>query len=350
MVGLAIAAELGDVVLVEKESSFGQETSSRNSEIIHAGIYYEKDSLKAKLCVEGKDLLYAFCKENNIPHAKPGKIIVAVDREEEKQLYQLAQKGKANGVIDLQPLTKKQTHEMEPSVNAYASLFSPSTGIIDSHALMKCLEQKVKDRGGIMSYGSEVKRIRYTGKGYMVNIDGEETIETEVLINSAGLYSDKIAEWVGMDIEKKHYRLHYCKGEYFAYSKPSFLKHLVYPVPEADEKGLGIHSVTDLGGSLKFGPSAEYVDKIDYNVNPANRKKFHAAVKKLFPQVAEEDLQPDQAGIRPKLQGPGEGIRDFVIKEESGNGFPGLINLIGIESPGLTACLAIAKHVSNALT
>ena len=354
VVGLAVAAELSkknkDVVLLEKESSFGQEISSRNSEIIHAGIYYEKDSLKAKLCVEGKDLLYAFCKENGIPHAKPGKIIVAVDAEEEKQLDQLAQKGKANGVYDLQHLTKKQTHELEPSVNAYASLFSPSTGIIDSHSLMKCLEQKAKDRGAIISYGSEVKGIRHEGRKYVLDINGEEAIETEILINSAGLYSDKIAAMAGINIEKNKYKLHYCKGEYFSYNKSSFIKHLIYPVPEKETISLGVHAIIDLTGGLKFGPSAEYVEQINYDVNLQNRYKFWESVVKLFPQVIEEDLSPDQAGIRPKLQGPGEGVRDFVIKEESDNGLPGLINLIGIESPGLTASLAIARHVSNALT
>ncbi len=353
VVGLAVAAELSkkhkDVILLEKESSFGQGTSSRNSEIIHAGIYYPKESLKAKLCVEGKDLLYAFCEKNNVPCKKLGKIIAAVDESEIVQLRDLEQKAKANGVVDLTWLSKKQIEEFEPAIKAVSTLYSPSTGIIDSHSLMKCLEQKAKDNGVIISYGSEVRGMRYGGNKYVVNVNGEDMLETKLLINSAGLYSDKIAAMVGIDIEKNHYKLHYCKGEYFSYGKPSFLKHLVYPVPEAEVKSLGIHAVIDLAGGLKFGPSAEYVDVIDYNVNPANSPKFAAAVRNLFPQVGEVDLSPDQAGIRPKLQGPGEGFRDFVISEESGKGFPGLINLIGIESPGLTACLAIARHTASLL-
>jgi len=358
VVGLAVAAELSkktkDIVLLEKESSFGQHTSSRNSEIIHAGIYYPKDSLKAKFCVEGKKLLYAFCEENQIPFRKLGKIIVAVEEKEIVQLQELERKAKANGVDDLSWLDKKQIEELEPEVSAVSALFSPSTGIIDSHSLMRCLEQKAKDNGVIISYGSEVMGIRYEGRGtkdegrrYVININGEEMLEAEILINSAGLYSDKIAVMVGIDIKKSYYQLHYCKGEYFSYRKPSFLKHLVYPVPEAEVKSLGIHSVIDLGGNLKFGPSAEYVDSIDYRVDPTHRNHFAAAVKNLFPKVEEEDLIPDQAGIRPKLQGPGEAFRDFVIKEESQKGFPGLINLIGIESPGLTACLAIARYVAS---
>lgn len=350
VVGLAIAAELSrkhsDIVLLEKELSFGQGTSSRNSEIIHAGIYYPKDSLKAKLCVEGKYLLYDFCEKNRIPFKKLGKIIAAADDSEVVQLQELEQKAKANGIDDLVWLTKMQVEELEPAVNAVSALYSSSTGIIDSHSLMKCLEQKAKDKGALIAYASKVTGIKKKDAGYIVDVNGEEALETEILINSAGLFSDGIAAMVGIDIEKNHYKLYYCKGEYFSYGKPSFLKHLVYPVPEAEIKSLGIHAVIDLAGGLKFGPSAEYVDAIDYNVNSANRARFAAAVKSLFPQVEEDDLSPDQAGIRPKLQGPGEEFRDFIIKEESDLGLPGLINLIGIESPGLTACLAIGRDVS----
>lgn len=351
VIGLAIAAELGkkhkDIVLLEKETSFGQGISSRNSEIIHAGIYYVKDSLKAKLCVEGKNLLYDFCRVNNIPYSRTGKIIVATDDSEVPQLEELEQRGKANGVTDLTFMSKKQAEELEPMVKAVRALYSPSTGIIDSHSLMKCLEQKAKENGVLISYGSDVGSVRWNGKGYVLKVNGEEALETEVLINSAGLCSDKIAMMVGIDVEKNKNRLHYCKGEYFSYSKSSFLKHLVYPVPEHETVGLGVHAVIDLAGGLKFGPSAEYVDEIDYKVNPENRHRFWESVVKLFPHVKEEDISPDQAGIRPKLQGPGEGLRDFVIEEESGLGFPGLINLIGIESPGLTACLAIANILTH---
>ncbi|MBU1026202.1 MAG: NAD(P)/FAD-dependent oxidoreductase [Candidatus Margulisbacteria bacterium] len=347
VVGLAIAAELSkkhkDIVLVEKESSFGQETSSRNSEIIHAGIYYEKDSLKAKLCVEGRDLLYAFCLENKIPHKKLGKLIIALDENEHKQLESLKGKAENNGVNDLIWLNSHQIKDYEPSVDGYSALFSPSTGIVDSHSLMKCLEQKAEMNGVMISYGSKVTAIEQVSDGYRVEINHEYSFVTGKLINSAGLFADKIAEIAGIDVKQKKYKLYYCKGEYFSYDKPSFINHLVYPVPEQDLKGLGVHSVVDLGGLLKFGPNAFYVDELNYDVNISHRKNFYDSIKKMFPQIQEQDLSPDQSGIRPKLSGPGQGIRDFVINED----LPGFINLIGIESPGLTASLGVGRYVAD---
>jgi len=351
VVGLAIAAELSkkseNVVLLEIESAFGQGTSSRNSEVIHAGIYYPKDSLKAKLCVDGNRLLYKYCEENAIPHKRIGKLIVAQNENEFKGLKDLEKKAIDNGVNDLVWLDPKQIKAMEPSLNAYAALFSPSTGIIDSHSLMKSLENQAKANGVLVSYNSGVTGIKKVPDGYEIEINGEDKILSEKVINSAGLYSDKISAMVGIDIEKAGYKLHYCKGEYFSYNKPSFLTHLVYPVPEQDIKGLGIHSVIDLAGGLKFGPSAEYVDKIDYLVDPSHRKIFYKAICDMFPQISEVDLSPDQAGMRPKLQGPGDRVKDFVIKEESDRGYPGFVNLIGIESPGLTSCLRLARGVIN---
>lgn len=353
VVGLAIAAELSkkysDIVLLEKEASFGQGTSSRNSEVIHAGIYYPKDSLKAKFCVEGNKLLYSFCQDNNIPHARLGKLIVAMDQHEVGQLEELELKAKANGVKDLRWMNAEEIFAMEPAVKAYRALFSSSTGIIDSHILMKVLERQAQERGCLLAYGSKLTAINRVLDGYVLNVNGEPSLKTEVLVNSAGLFADQIAAMVGIDIEKNHYKLHYCKGEYFSYSKASFLKHLVYPVPEQDIKGLGIHAVLDLAGGLKFGPNAEYVQEIDYKVDPSHRTSFYNAIKDFYPQVQESDLSPDQAGMRPKLQGPGDPVRDFVIKEERENGFPGLINLIGIESPGLTASLGIGGFVRDLL-
>src|SRR3989339_412037 len=349
VVGLAIAAELSkkytDIVLLEKENSFGQGTSSRNSEVIHAGIYYPKDSLKAKLCVEGNKLLYSFCQKNNIPHVRLGKLIVAMDQHEVGQLEELEAKAKANGVNDLRWMSAQEISAMEPAVKACRALFSPSTGIIDSHVLMKVLERQAQDNGCLLSYGSQLTAINRESDGYFLIVNGEPSLQTAVLINSAGLFADQIAEMVGIDIEKNNYKLHYCKGEYFSYSRPSFLKHLVYPVPEQDIKGLGIHAVLDLAGGLKFGPNAEYVKEIDYRVDPSHMTSFYNAIKDFYPQVKETDLSPDQAGMRPKLQGPGDPVRDFIIKEESEKGFPGLVNLIGIESPGLTASLGIGGFV-----
>jgi L-2-hydroxyglutarate oxidase LhgO len=351
VVGLAVAAELSkkhkEIVLLEKETSFGQGTSSRNSEVIHAGIYYPKGSLKAKLCVEGNRLLYKYCQEHNIPHKRLGKIIVAINDGEVRQLDELLKKGEGNWVRDLRFMMGPELAKFEPGVKGVKALYSPNTGIVDSHQLMKALEREAEGNGVTMAYGSEIRGVRGEGRGYILNINGEELLKTEYLINSAGLFADRIAAMAGIDIDKCKYRLHLCKGEYFAYTKPPFIKHLVYPVPEHDITGLGVHSVVDLAGGLKFGPNVEYVDKVDYAVNPVHRHAFWQDIVGLFPQIKEDDLAPDQAGMRPKLQGPRDGVRDFVINEESRLGLPGLINLIGIESPGLTACLAIGKYVGQ---
>jgi L-2-hydroxyglutarate oxidase LhgO len=351
VVGLAIAAELGkkhqDIVLLEKETSFGQGTSSRNSEVIHAGIYYPRGSLKAKLCVEGSRLLYKYCQEHQIPHKRLGKIIVALNDGEVGQLDGLLKQGKENWVRGLRFMMGSELAKFEPGVKGVKALYSPDTGIVDSHRLMKALAREAEDRGVMIAYGSEVRGVRGEERGYILNINGEESLKTECLINSAGLFADRIAAMAGIDIDKHKYRLHLCKGEYFSYTKPSFIKHLVYPVPEHDITGLGVHSVIDLVGGLRFGPNTEYINGIDYTVNPAHRRAFWESVVKLFPQVKEDDLAPDQAGVRPKLQGPGDGVRDFIISEEARLGLPGLINLIGIESPGLTACLAIGEYVKN---
>ena len=351
VVGLAIAAALSrkrqDIVLLEKESSFGQGTSSRNSEVIHAGIYYPQGSLKANLCVEGSKLLYKYCQEHDIPHKRLGKIIVAINDGEVKQLEGLMKQGELNWVRGLRYMMGAELARFEPGVRGVKALYSPNTGIVDSHQLMKALEKEAQGKGCLLAYGSQLTAIRKEEAGYVLSVNGEPSLKTEVIINSGGLFADQVAAMAGIDIAKEKYRLHFCKGEYFAYTKPSFIKHLVYPVPEHDVTGLGVHSVVDLAGGLKFGPSVQYVDKLDYTVDPAHRRAFWESVVKLFSLVREEDLAPDQTGIRPKLQGPSEGVRDFVIREESRLGLPGLINLIGIESPGLTACLAIGEYVRN---
>ena len=351
VVGLAIAAELSkkhqDIVLLEKETAFGQGTSSRNSEVVHAGIYYPRGSLKAKLCVEGNRLLYKYCQEHNIPHKRLGKIIVALNDGETRQLAGLMKQGEENWVRGLRFMMGAELAKFEPGVKGVKALYSPDTGIIDSHKLMAAFEAEEQSRGCVLSYGSQLTAIKREPDGYVLSINGEPALKTGLLINSAGLFADRIAAMAGIDIDKHKYRLHFCKGEYFAYTKPSFIKHLVYPVPEHDITGLGVHSVIDLAGGLKFGPNTEYINGLDYTVNPAHRRGFWESIVKLFPQVKEDDLAPDQAGVRPKLQGPGDGVRDFVISEESRLGLPGLINLIGLESPGLTACLAIGKYVGQ---
>lgn len=355
VVGLAIAAEISrkdrEVIVVDRHPSFGQEASSRNSEVIHAGIHYAKDSLKAKFCVEGRRRLYAFCQEHNIPHRRLGKLIVATNDAELHSLEGLLEQGRDNGVEDLTLLSRKEVKSMEPNIEAVGALHSPSTGIVDTHKLMKRLESLAGDRGATFAYNCEVISIEKKKEGYEVNLrdaDGEEvTLFTRTFINSTGLSSDRIARMVGIDTDKAGYKLYYSKGEYFRVKgkKAGLVNKLIYPPPKNDS--LGIHTVMDLQGQLKLGPNAFYTDEINYDIDDSHTKEFYEATKGFLPFIELGDLSPDTAGIRSKLQPPQKPKRDFVICEEKERGLDGFINLIGIESPGLTASLAIAGHVSS---
>ncbi|MFO7951353.1 MAG: NAD(P)/FAD-dependent oxidoreductase [Bacillota bacterium] len=359
VIGLAVAAEISarrpgrPVVLMDKKEGCGLETSSRNSEVIHAGIYYPTGSLKAKLCVEGKELLYRFCEKWQIPHQRCGKIIVANSGEEASSLEDLCSQARANGVADLEELGPSQIARLEPHIRARAALLSPSTSIINSHALMDRLEQVALQNGVLPAYCHHVRALENLAQGYRVhftNPDGSsDALECDLLINCAGLHSSNLAALAGIDLDKAGYRIYPCKGEYFSLpsSRGNLIKHLIYPPPLEELTGLGIHATKTLDGRLRLGPNAVYVEKEDYSVNPERRGEFFAAVKPFLPFVEEEDLEPEMAGIRPKLSGPGEAFRDFVICEEAGRGLPGLINLIGIESPGLTASFAIARMVGR---
>lgn len=352
VIGLAVAEELSrrfkNVLLLEKNEMPGQETSSRNSEVIHAGIYYPEGSLKASLCVEGRKLLYETCEKRDIPFRRTGKLIVATKPEEEEALEALLGKAQLNGVDDLLLLSGRVVHSLEPEVFASAGLLSPSTGIIDSHRLMRALLIGASDNGVTAVFRSCVTAAHYDGDRHEIEInDGESRIASRVVINSAGLQSDRVAAMPGIDVDLEGYRLKLCKGSYFSVSPPPRIRHLVYPVPMPKHEGLGVHATIDLGGRVRFGPDAEYVDDIDYRVDEGKRDAFHGSILTYLPLLAKDSLSPDMCGIRPKLQGPGEDIRDFVISEESRLGLPGWVNLVGIESPGLTACMAIAKHVSN---
>lgn len=354
-VGLSVAAELSrshkDIVVVERNPSFGQETSSRNSEVIHAGIYYPKDSLKLKTCIEGNALLYEFCARNNIPHKRLGKLIIAIDKNEMNDLEKLFLRGRENGAGGLTLISKAQIREMEPGIKAQGAIFSPSTGIFDTHSFMKCLASSFENNGGQIAYNTEVTAIARTGRGYEVTVTDSQkdsfTLSSGVVINCAGLNSDKVAALAGL--KKSEYKLKYCKGDYFrlSRSKEAGIKHLIYPVPKEDRGGLGIHLTLDLAGSIRLGPDDEYVQRIDYKIDPSKAKLFYESVKTFLPFAGIPDIYPDTSGVRPKLQGEGEGFRDFIIRHEDANGFPGLINLIGIESPGLTASLSIARMVSD---
>ena len=353
VVGLSIAEELSAkykrVLLIEKNDGFGQETSSRNSEVIHAGIYYPHGFLKASLCTEGNRLLYDLCRERNIPHKRIGKLIVAINDEECERLENIKKHAEGNGVSDLTLLGKKQTLTLEPEVSAKAAIYSPSTGIIDCHSLMRSFCINAEKNGAVVALRSKVTAI-YTKDGiYELETNGGEyRFHTRVIINSAGLYSDSIAAMAGIKIERHGYRLLYCKGNYFSASPAPRLNHLVYPVPPENTESLGIHATLDLGNRVKFGPDSQYIDEIEYSIDEGRRESFYQSIRNYLPGIKLEYLHPDMCGIRPKLQGPGEAYRDFIIRDERDIGYPGLINLIGIESPGLTSCVAIARYV-NAL-
>lgn len=337
-------------MLIDKNDTFGRETSSRNSEVIHAGIYYPTGSLKADLCVEGKSLLYSFCEKWSVPYRRCGKLIVANTPEEEDSLDQLFAQAVANGLSDLEEAGPARIKSLEPHIRATRALLSPSTGIVDSYSLMARLEQLALQNGVLPAYCHQVRGIEpLDGGGFRVRIlnpDGSsDAIEALCLINSAGLNSGNIAALAGIDTASAGYRVHLCKGEYFSLpgSKAALVKRLIYPPPVQELTGLGIHATVTLDGRLRLGPNAFYVDEEDYSVDPAHRNEFYRAVKAFLPFVEPGDPEPEMAGIRPKLSGPGEPFRDFVIREESERGLPGLVSLIGIESPGLTCCFSIAR-------
>lgn len=357
VVGLAIAAHLASpgkaVYILEKNERFGQETSSRHSGIIHSGIYYPQGSLKARLCIEGNRLLYELCQRQGIGCSRLGKLIVASNEEEIKQLQELQEMGKRNGAEGLRMLSRSEMKNLEPNVEGVAALLSPSTGIIDANALMGYFAARAKEGGAEIAYRKKVVGIEKVADGYQVTVE-EGDIErfsftTNILINCAGLQSDKMAELAGIDIVKAGYKLHYCKGEYFSVGggKNKLVKRLIYPVPEPKVTGLGVHITLDLDGRMRLGPSAEYVDSIDYTVDSGHKEAFYNSAKKMLPFIEYDDLEPEMAGIRPKLQGPEDDVRDFVIRDESDKGLPGLINLLGIESPGLTSTPAIGRYVAG---
>ncbi|MFC2059490.1 NAD(P)/FAD-dependent oxidoreductase [Chloroflexota bacterium] len=351
VVGLAIAAELAgnrEVYVLEKNETFGQETSSRNSEVIHAGIYYPPGSLKARLCVAGNTMLYELGERCGIGNRKLGKLIVATEEQEISDLEGLLENGKKNGV-NLEFLSGQEVKKLEPAVIALAAIFSPSTGIIDSYGLMRYFAGVAKDNGATIVYRARVVGIEKLADKYKITIEdtsGESSFLSTILINSAGLHSDQVAELAGIDIAKAGYKLHYCKGEYFSLNQ-RLTRKLIYPAPKRDERGLGIHITPDLDGRIRLGPNAHYVDEIDYKVDESQKQDFYDSASKFLPSIEYDELEPDFAGIRPKLQAAGDDFRDFVIRHEYNKGLEGLINLIGIESPGLTASPAIARYVRN---
>jgi len=354
VVGLAIARALAlagrEVIILESENAIGTGTSSRNSEVIHAGIYYPQGSLKAKLCVTGKEMLYDFCASHGVPHRRAGKLIVATTEAEIPNIVALQAKAAANGVA-LDYLDGHQARALEPNLNAVAALFSPTTGLIDSHSLMLAYLGDAEANGAVLALNAPVisgdVQGDSQGDGIVLQIGGPEpmTLLCNTVMNSAGLFAQKVAGTI-KGIPAEHIPpTRYAKGTYFTLAGRSPFTHLVYPCPE--EGGLGVHLTLDLAGQARFGPDVEWVDEIDYRVDPRRGDKFYAAIRTYWPALADNALSPGYTGIRPKLGGPGTpgANPDFTISGPAEHGIEGLINLFAIESPGLTASLAIADAV-----
>jgi L-2-hydroxyglutarate oxidase LhgO len=353
VVGLAVARALAlagrEVMVLEGDVMIGTGTSSRNSEVIHAGIYYPPGSAKARLCVEGKERLYRYCAERGVPHKRLGKLIVAVEEAEIATFEGIEKRARANGVEDLRWLSGAEARAMEPALRCVAALLSPSTGIIDSHALMLAYQGDAENAGAMTVFRAPVERGRVTAEGIALDIGGPEpmTLLTRVLVNSAGLFAPSLARRIEGLAPETVPRDRICKGNYFTLGGRAPFRHLIYPAPE--KAGLGVHLTLDLGGQAKFGPDVEWIDRIDYAVDPRRGDLFYAAIRRYWPDLPDDALQPGYAGIRPKIVGPGEAAGDFVVQGPDAHGVPGLVNLYGIESPGLTASLAIAEDVLKAL-
>ncbi|MCU7496856.1 MAG: NAD(P)/FAD-dependent oxidoreductase [Ignavibacteria bacterium] len=354
VVGLAQAEILSRngkrVLVIEKEARIGTGVSSRNSEVIHAGIYYPKGSLKSRLCIRGKELIYDWCRKKNVPHRNVGKYIIAVDETEMEKLEQIRLNASEAGMGDLYTVSKKEIAKEEPYVFSSGGLFSPTTGIISAHGLMDSLKHASEERGCDYLFNSKLVAFsKNSSSGYLAKIkdsSGEETeIEVGGVINSAGLYSDQVAELLG--VKNADYRLKMVKGNYFRLrGKKEVFRHLIYPVPMPKLHGLGVHVTLDLNGGVRFGPDVEKepLSEEKYFVDESRQGKFYNAIKAYFPSVRYDDIYPDMAGIRPRLASERD-FNDFIINEESASALPQVINLVGIESPGLTASMAIAEYV-----
>lgn len=352
VVGLAVARALAlagrEVIVLEAEGAIGTGTSSRNSEVIHAGIYYPEGSLKARLCVEGKQLLYEYLEQRGLPHRRCGKLIVATTPAQAPELDVIAAKARANGVHDLALLTREQAQAMEPQLECVAALHSPSTGIVDSHALMLSLQGDLEGAGGMLALKSPVARAQCADDAIVLVAEDGTALRCRSVVNAAGLGAPALARrFEGLPASAVP-AARFAKGNYFTLAGRAPFSRLIYPVPEA--AGLGVHLTLDLGGQAKFGPDVEWVDSpADLVVDPRRGEGFYAEVRKYWPALADGALVPGYAGIRPKISGPGEPARDFLIEGPAAHGVAGLVNLFGIESPGLTSSLAIGRHVAALL-
>lgn len=353
VIGLAVARAMSlkgrEVVILDRGETIGCETSSRNSEVVHAGIHYAPGTLKARLCVEGRERLYEYCAGKGVAHRRLGKLIAAAGPEQISALETIKTNAESNGVGDLAILSGPQAQAMEPALACEAALYSPSTGIVDSHGLMVALLADAQANGATLALRSPVTGGAAGNGRVLLEVGGTHpaTLSCDTVVNSAGFYAPGVArsfKGFPQDSVPKGY---FCKGNYFTLSGKTPFSRLIYPAPET--AGLGIHLTLDLGGAAKFGPDVQWVDNIDYRVDPRRADAFYAAIRKYWPALPDGALQPGYAGIRPKIQAPGEPAADFIIEGPREHGVPGLVNLFGIESPGLTACLAIADETLRRL-
>ena len=351
VIGLAVARRLAqagrEVVVLEAAEGIGTVTSSRNSEVIHAGIYYKAGSLMARTCVAGKKMLYRYCADHGVPHKNCGKLIVATTPKEAEKLQSIRAHAEANGVLDMQMLSGEAARALEPALNCDAALLSPSTGIIDSHAFMLALRGDAEAAGAALAFHTPLLHARAVAGKIELDAGGDApmTLECRLLVNSAGLNAPAVARGIdGMPLASIP-RAYLAKGNYFSCSRKAPFSHLIYPVPEPG--GLGVHLTLDMAGQARFGPDVEWVDTIDYAVDPARAARFYPAIRKYWPALPDGALMPSYSGMRPKIVPPAVASQDFVVQGPKDHGVAGLINLFGIESPGLTSSLAIADYVSN---
>jgi L-2-hydroxyglutarate oxidase LhgO len=353
VIGLAVAAALAkagrEVIVLESADAIGTGTSSRNSEVIHAGIYYPADSLKARTCVEGRERLYPYCEAHGVGHRRCGKLIVATEESQIAGLEALQLKALANGVDDIRWMEDRDAMALEPALDCVGALLSPSTGIIDSHGLMLAYQGEAEGAGAVIAFNSPVTGGAVREGGIELRVGGDQpmTLAAREVVNAAGLFAQPVAASIqGLDPATVPPR-YFAKGSYFSLAGRAPFSHLIYPAPEA--AGLGVHLTLDLGGQAKFGPDVEWIEEIDYAVDPKRGDRFYAAVRGYWPGLPDDSLQPAYSGIRPKVQAPGEAARDFVLQGPEDHGVAGLVNLYGIESPGLTSSLPIADAVVGLL-